>query len=375
MLTTSIMDRDKIVQYLIPLLESKQALILEYATNTGKSGISIKLAEAIKAQTVYIVVAEQLHIKNWEHEIQKFQKEGLSDKVTIFCYHSLSKYANTQVDLLICDEAHHISEARGDILSTINAKKVIALTGTLPVEVKYRITCLWPNYKLDKITIDTIIQEKIAGFPTIHLVPTELDDIEKKCFFNKKVYTTKELYAILSSKISAESEKENKQYANILGLQRKRLMSEAKTTSIDKLLEELKDSRVLCFCGSIEQTEILKSKIRIPIVSTQTKKEAQELFDKFNFEEINIVLAVNKLREGVNINKIEVVIISSFENTSKGFFQMLGRAVRNLDGVDIILLYAKNTKEEFLILDYLNSFKEKKVINYATIRDFNLKNV
>ena len=41
---------------------------------------------------------------------------------------------------------------------------------------------------------------------------------------------------------------------------------------------------------------------------------------------------------------------------------MLGRAVRNLDGVDIILLYAKDTKEEFLILDYLNSFKEKKVI-------------
>lgn len=62
MLTILLMDRDKIVQYLTPLLESKHALILEYATNTGKSGISIKLAEAIKAQSVYIVVAEQLHI-------------------------------------------------------------------------------------------------------------------------------------------------------------------------------------------------------------------------------------------------------------------------------------------------------------------------
>ena len=65
-----------------------------------------KYLENIHCGKVLLVVAESAHKENWQKEFDKWGV--INAHLTIECYASLHKYRNTNWDLIIFDEAHHL---------------------------------------------------------------------------------------------------------------------------------------------------------------------------------------------------------------------------------------------------------------------------
>ena len=93
---------------------------------------AIKAIQRIKPDSTLIVVAETAHKKNWEEEFIKAGEDYKKCNVLIECYASLKNYKHSYFDLIIFDEAHHLgSEIRLDVLSSMKAQRVLALSATL----------------------------------------------------------------------------------------------------------------------------------------------------------------------------------------------------------------------------------------------------
>ena len=88
------MTRDEIQSRAVNLISLHDRLLLSWATGTGKTLGFIKIQEFLQAQETWIVVAEVAHIKNWEDEYRKHNKEHLLSKTRIFCYASLKNNLN-----------------------------------------------------------------------------------------------------------------------------------------------------------------------------------------------------------------------------------------------------------------------------------------
>lgn len=125
------------------------------------------------------------------------------------------------------------------------------------------------------------------------------------------------------------------------GSLRKRVLAEFKTPLLKQLLERVKNKKYICFCGSIEQAEILDKDHAIHSKNSLSFK----LIDQFNTGEISHLLAVNMLQEGQNLSNIELGIIAQLDGQERAFIQKFGRSLRAETPIQIIL-YFKNTRDE-----------------------------
>ena len=111
-------------------------LLLKWGTGTGKSRVAILACDyivesAIETPYILIFVAERAHKDNWRKEFIKFlgkeRAEAILHYVTIECYASMKKYADSEWDFIIFDECF-----RGDteILTDSGYKRFDALDGT-----------------------------------------------------------------------------------------------------------------------------------------------------------------------------------------------------------------------------------------------------
>ena len=147
-------QREILTKKIVNSVWSNDIIFCELPTGYGKSFISIKIqAELTKNEpqyytngemsrsldTVYpktlILVAEKAHIVNWMMEYKKHNYSAVAQNTTIKCYASIHKLKDTQWDMIIADEAHHLSLLRLSHLSTIKFNKMILLSATLKKSV------------------------------------------------------------------------------------------------------------------------------------------------------------------------------------------------------------------------------------------------
>ena len=146
-----------------------------------------------------------------------------------------------------------------------------------------------------------------------------------------------------------------------LGSERKRTLAEFKTTALRALLELLKERRFICFCGSIDQAELLGGENAIH----SRKSDSLKTIERFNNKEISNLLAVNMLQEGQNLTDIEVGVIAQLDGQERAFIQKFGRTLRADDPIQIIL-YFRGTRDE----EYLEKALECIDMNYVhTVED------
>lgn len=398
--------------------DSVKIFLLEWCTGLGKSFGALKLVQKISPKKVLLLVAEDAHKDNWKEEMYKFYNmfdyNIIRDTdLTIECYASLKNYENTQWDVIILDECHHISDLRREVLMSMTVSKVIALSATIESDKRYDLICnIFGDNRADNNNYASIVPLKDAiawGLipePDIYLIPMELDNTisnqqiieswgDKKkqkviqCTYldmwrYKKDKTT---YPDVQLVISCTEFQKNQYYDDSieyfkklymrnyqqfiynkwmrLGNDRKRFLGELKTSQINKLLMQIRRAkkRFICFCTSIEQADILSNNQAIHSKNPDSNK----LLELFQTKKRNELICVGKLTEGQNLVDIEVGIIGQLDGKERPFTQKHGRVLRSENPIQFIFYY-KNTRDE----EYLNKIMENVNLEYVqTVESLN----
>lgn len=397
------MNRDELQNEAMKLASTNNRLLLKWATGVGKSLGFMLIQEILKPKLTYIVVSEKPHINNWIEDYKKHNKEHLLKNVKIFCYASLKKYSNTKVDLMCLDEAHHAtSDIRISFLESIEVINIVALSATIRTDQLNILNKLGKFYEYH-INLNNAIDNKILPTPIINLIPLDFPKgltsinftrgdskkrIIKKCEFkdrfkyisDKKNYpnlnleiicTYKEKNEHLTKLVEFYKKKyfitKNKIWQNkwlLLGSERKRFLANLKTEIVKIIINKVKNKRYICFTGSIEQANYLSKNVNV--IHSQIK-DSDSIINSFNNGNINHLYVVDMLREGQNLNNVEVGIIVQLDGQIGTFIQKSGRIMR-AKNPEIFVLYFKNSRDE----GYLENLKDE--INKDYIRVINLEN-
>lgn len=384
------MTKDILQQLTVEASEQYPNLLLEWATGTGKSLAAIKIQDRHKPVSTLLTVAQIPHIDNWKKEYQKADLISLLETTEIFCHASLKKYKGRRVNLLIIDEAHHMSEQRVEILRTIKADKVILLTATMDIEVYNNLENVFGKFYKSYVPLETAIEKKMLPTPHIYVMDMYLDDNleneeliiewgkshqrqtlhcrldekwkymrDKATYPNMKLIincTQQQKYDYLSEQFEYYKGLymiQREPYMKIkwmrAGLERKQMLGELKLDMAKKIIKKLSKKRYICFCSSIKQAELLGDGHTIH----SKNKDSLKILEQFNNNMINKIYAVNMLQEGQNLAALDVGVIIQLDGQERSFIQRFGRTLRAHNPVQIILAY-KNTRDE----DYLNNALE-----------------
>lgn len=379
-------SREKITNYALEKFKAFRNIILEFPTGLGKTYNAISLQASLGLPKTLICVAETAHKQVWTDEYRKHGFTHLLGNTKIICYQSLKKHVKESYDLVILDECHHVfTEARKHLFEKIKADRVIGLSATIDAIDKYDFKYMFGATFTFTITIDQAVKLGLFPQPVVNVVLLDLPKNVKNQFIeikrgnanaalsvlcdintmDKYVYNTKkypnlmmkvkcspqEKYNFYDAHIERLQEKIDEEglgrYEKILmnySIQRKRTLSESKTSELKKLIHSLKDKRLICFCGSIEQAnEVGKDNVIHSKV-----KQSNRVLNEFNELKRNQIFAVGMLVEGVNLVDTQIAVVTQLDNIDRIFIQKLGRSVRHPKPIVYILVY-RNTRDE----DYL----------------------
>ena len=392
------MTRDEINKKSIKLATNNKIVALEFATGVGKSKIALDIISTLfttNVPSILLVVAELAHFDNWKNEANKWGYDKLWDAITCVTYASLKKHKELKYDIIILDEAHHIgSDIRLDIIDNINFDKMLLLSATLGELLKQHLSNLFKVQVISyKITLQNAIDWDILPKPKIFLVPLRLNSVNNteviieewgksslkkryKCTYserweylkNKNKYpnvileiscTPYQKYIYLTEKFEYFKKfyfrNRNEAIKNKwlqIGPQRKRYLGELKTPIVKRFLKNLKSNRYICFCASIEQANELGKENSIH----SKKDNSAEIISKFNNKDIDHLYAVGMLKEGQNLNDIELGIIIQLDGQERSFIQKFGRSLRAEDPTQYIFYYKDTRDTEYLqnVLEGIN---------------------
>lgn len=397
--------------------KDKKLIILEHATGLGKSFSALRVVEDYENTKILLIVAEIAHKNNWIEEINKFSSiygTNIADKndITIECYASLKKYNDTEWDIIILDEVHHLSDLRSEILSTIKTDRLVALSATMDSDTKYFLIDYMKVRDSDiydsKITLQKSIKLGLLQEPRVYLIPLTLDFInpseeiiikrgssknykninttyENLWYYmkNKKEYpdlhmtvkcTPKEKYDYLTSNMEYWKNyymRNGREFARNkwlnTGTERKRVLGETKTKFVSSLLSRIEHLRYICFCASIEQANSLGGDKAIHSKSFNSILT----LDKFQNKEINSIFVVGMLTEGQNLKDIEAGVIVQLDGKQRLYVQKAGRVFRSEDPIQFVFFY-KDTQDEAYLENMLKNVDSSFIQTIDNIYDINV---
>lgn len=402
------LTKDNVQDEAVELSKTNNRLLLKHGTGLGKSLSFIKIQEYHKPKSVYIIVAERNHVQNWINEYKKHGKEELLKTVTFFCYASLKKYINTTVDMICLDEGHHVSsDIRLDYLSSMRYNNLVLLSATIKNDQLQKIEGITGVFYKYKIPLAEAIEAEIIPIPTFYLIPLELNNAtteliefsrgnkqkhEKiycefkdrfKYIVNKKDYPNLHLvirctqyqkdqyltntYNYYKNKYFETRRIIDKNKWLLSGSERKRYLAGIKTSYIQKLLTKFQNKRFICFCGSIKQARILSEDKNL-ICSDHYDIDKIKMF---NDGLIDNLFVVDMLKEGENLNNVEVGVIVQLDGETGSFIQKSGRIMRSKNPI-IYLFYFKGTRDEVYLDNVLKEISIEHIRTVDNIDNINL---
>ena len=404
-------NRTQIQKEAVEKLFRYKNLLLKWGTGVGKSVTAVYSCDRLVREcepghppNILIFVAESTHKENWRKEFIKFlgkeRAESVLRYVTIECYSSMKKYADTEWSLIIFDEVHHLqSEKRQKILETMKAKYVLALSA-IPGRAAYdALSWTFGRFEIDEVSIQDAIDSEYLPEPRIVCIPLELERFERtetismkmsnrtvitvpdnwsnrwKYLKNKKKYAKYEIIFHCTQKekyeyIDEQFEYWKKQYFRNQGderlknmwlqggSKRKRFLGELKTRKAYELIQKLREEkkRFICFCTSIDQAYALGGE---KAVHSQNRN-SPAVIQSFNDKRTDEIFAVGMLVEGVTLTDIEAGVIVQLDGNERQFIQKSGRMYRSERPL-IYIFYYKGTRDEEYLQKALEGINEEYV--------------
>lgn len=389
-------DREKLLQEILSI--HSKYLCLELATGVGKTRIALEWIEKNKPKTVLVVVPRLVLIDNFKQELIKWHKEKLLPKIEFTTYISFTKYDLSQFDLIVFDEAHHLSNRCVEHIKNQIFNKVLLLSATINESKKIQIKEVFEHIIFYKVSASDAINSEILPEPRIYLWELSLDNtnyseiIPKKgtssrtirCKYEDRFKflskyktcnilikcTEKQKYEELNRAISYWKERyyetrslRDKNIWLQQSLKRLKWLSDKKQNYIKALLSYLKDERVITFCNSIKHAESLNSNC----ISSKNKK-AIEVLQDFNTGKINAITAVNMLNEGANLVNCRVGVWAVINASQVMQIQKLGRNLRHPNPI-IVIPYYLGTREKDIIQEFVHEFDSNTVSYIKELKD------
>ena len=376
---------------------NNKEIVLELSTGFGKSLMALQYIDKISSNKILIVVPRLVLINNWEEEINKWEYNKLLDKITFTTYASLHKHTEKKWDVICYDEAHHLSDRCREIDSVLNSKYRIFLSATIKKELKWWIRDTYPKVKFITVSLKSAIDNETLPDPKVFLVPLTLDNsnstetlvkknkkstLTKECFYKDrwkymKMYncnikcTPYQYYTEMSNEI--DYWKKRSLFKEVFKFKwlkccndRLKWLSNQKNNIVTLILKHLKDYRVLTFCNSIEQTELLGK-----YCINSKNKESLKYLDLFNEGKIKHITSVAILDEGCNLAQCRIGLFAMLNSSDRMIFQRLGRILRHKEPV-IIIPYFKNTREEEVVAKMVENYNPELVKVVSKIEDIKI---
>lgn len=373
-------------------------ILLELSTGMGKSKLALDKSRSLGVKNILLVVNRNIHKQNWEIEINKWWP-NCSSNITMTTYKSLHKHVGTY-DMIIWDEAHHLSERCREIYKDFSTKYNILLSATVDKSSKQEFHKIFNNLTVYKRGLREAIDNKILPDPKVFLIPLDLkSDFPTECIIKNpkakgkvievswyerwnyikqknnpiKIYCTQKQYLTdLNSHIDFWKNKYMRSRSDIaknkwlrLCSDRLKWLSNLKTKYVKNLIQYFYNNRTLVFCNNIAQTEELGS-----YCINSKNKDSNNILSKFNNNEIQHITACDMLNEGINLYNCQVGIYACLNSSETMIIQKQGRLLRHPNPV-IVIPYYKNTRDEELVKKMKENYNPKLiniVTNYKDIR-------
>lgn len=341
------------------------------ATGVGKTKIAIdyisSLLNIIPASIVIAVPTEHLRDIGWREEFDKWSNPMDYDSTISVCYNSLNKLKEVQVELVVLDEGHNITEKSAEFFAQNTVRDIMVLTATPPTrfsekEIIFQRLGIRSVYTL---SLDEAVELGIVAPYNITIVTMPLDGQNKYIQSGKKgayFYQTElKKYEYLTMKVLNGNEK-------MARLQRMQFIYKLKSKTIatgwllDKIPEALK---TLIFCSNKRQAiDTCKnryfSKPSLPVKDkSKADKVTEHLYimnewhgdddlEAFVEDRIFRLSCCEALNEGVNLQgtgKIDIAFIAQLNSKQQHFIQRIGRILRyKRDHIgEIVILAVENT--------------------------------
>ena len=240
------------------------------------------------------------------------------------------RYSGNFFDIIIIDEAHHLSSEKGTyakILNQLDAPMKIGLTATPPVVEENKLILEgYLGEQIGEFTVEEGIKAGVLARPIIDLLPVPYSDKIADLYSYKEIYSQ----GII-----------NNRARNLL------ILKEAV-----KAIEQ--DLSVLILTGKeIEHGYVLQKIARevfdleIPFMHGSVKKEDRlRLKESLELKETKCLVANVVWFEGINIQSLNVIINAGGGKGATGTMQKIGRGLRATEG-----------KKTVRVIDFLDPYK------------------
>lgn len=371
--------------------------IYDMATGTGKTftalGSIVEIYNSLKSKLAVVICCPQIHlVDQWVEDIlafnikpvichskapydykKKLKSEildfnlGVENFICLVCCNATYKndFIQEQIRnidgdvLLVVDEAHNFGSP--DLMQTLDDKfkYKLALSATFERYGDEYGTSFLTNY-FQKKCITFTLEEAIPEFLTKYkyypiLITLEEDELEE--------------YHRLSREISKNLKYDKKgrvvglnKMGELLAGQRARLIAGAhgKISKLTSLMKKYQnDKHILVYCGATrvnEQdedgndlkqiqviTDVIGNQLNMDaakFTSEENSKERAIIKEKFAYgKELQVLVAIKCLDEGVNIPAIKTAFILASTQNPKEYIQRRGRVLRKFPGKEFAEIY------------------------------------
>lgn len=360
----------------------KHHILLEAGTGVGKSKLAIlKMAQLFNPSSRFlIVIPRKVLIKNWQAEFIKWHHAEMLFHITFVTYVSFPKMVGSW-SLICFDEAHHLSARCREAFPYFHFSYGLYLSATLKREVTDFLYSSFHASQIERIKVSTrrAIEAEVLPDPQILLLPLHLDGEHQNLTYVKKKphrgekallipYEQKWQYRSYKGALSYRCT-EQQYYNEMSGLiewykgksthptmrnmwlhkcgERLQWLSLHKLPLTLKIIPLL-HSRFLVFCNTIEESKAFS----IPAVNS---KVGSENLQRFNAGEINSLVAVNMLNEGINVSDCKIGLFNAINASETYQIQKIGRILRHSSPI-IIIPYFKDTREEEIVQKWMQGY-------------------
>ena len=345
------------------IIEADMFGIADIAPRVGKIKITLN---CLKPKDSVIIAYPESNIKkSWVNDIKLWKFKG--KKIKYSTYMSFSKLKEG-CDVLVLDEAHLISEAQMiDIYKYIKKfgiKKVLALSGTLSQDTKDKLLKVLNLSVIANYSIESAVADGIVSDYNIQVRFTNLSSIKNipvKWTGGNFMTSEKASFDYLSNKILVEQNPRKKKMWRLMrmGAIKK---SQSKIDLTRGILSELKDKRVLVFCGLIDVAE------NLGIDSYHSKSKDETVADRFINGDLDKLAVVRQLNAGVTFKSINTAVINFFDSNEENMAQKISRITcleyDNPEKVANIIIICSTESQERLWLEKSLTFFDKSKIKY-----------
>ena len=378
------MTRETVKEKLTNLVSLNKAVLLTWCTGTGKTLASIYQADRIGAKKVLVVLGNNIHENEWLKDATKWEYDISHYQFTH--YRSLKKYTD-HYDLVIFDECDVITEAAVESIG-FTTDKFLFLSAYVPKEKRILLRRVCP-YKEFEITLVEAIRAGFLKKPIIHVTDIELSNIPNTCVYvtgkdkSKKNIQCNYLERFKYSKqeynlyISCSEVEYYEMLLNKKGWFQKKVKEDKSPyliTSLKRTGLDIKNHFVNCklkFAKRIADKATLKGYRWISFSNTEDQAKflspniiSSELGEKindqrvldFNEGRIDNLSTIKMADRAMNLERIKVGIVLSFDKEITRLVQTFGRAMRSEE--PLIFIIRVKGKEDKKTEEFLEPLKE-----------------